>query len=113
MKILAASFAIVAALGATIVFNLEKSKTTNLNRDANQALRPVVVELFTSEGCSSCPPADALLAKLDQQGQLGNAKIVALEEHVDYWDHLGWRDPYSSSQWTERQQEYATSLRNE
>jgi hypothetical protein len=73
---------------------------------------PVVIELFTSEGCSSCPPADALLAKLEAQQPVANAQIVALEEHVDYWNNLGWMDPFSAKDWTIRQEEYATSLGN-
>ena len=75
---------------------------------ARAAPAPVVLELFTSQGCSSCPPADALLGELSRMPE-----VIGLAWHVDYWDRLGWRDPYASRDWTNRQRAYAASLRTE
>ena len=73
--------------------------------DARAATKPVVLELFTSQGCSDCPPADAYLGELARR-----PGVIALAWHIDYWDNLGWRDPFASKLSTERQKAYAGRL---
>jgi len=76
---------------------------------AGEPLPPVVVELFTSQGCSSCPPADGLLGRIAGL-VVDQAQVIPLSEHVDYWNYLGWRDPFSDKLYSERQRDYAVSF---
>ena len=76
-----------------------------VHRTAAAAIRPTVIELFTSEGCSSCPPAELYTAELAQRPD-----VLALTFHVDYWDHLGWSDRFALPRATQRQRDYAQAL---
>ncbi len=83
-------------------------RPTAVARRPNEARVPVVVELFTSEGCSSCPAADAALRELEAAQSVPGVEVLALGQHVDYWNRLGWKDPFSATAFTERQRAYAT-----
>jgi hypothetical protein len=95
---------------ATVLVSGMAVMSAQSNRPDAKAQRPVpsavLVELFTSEGCSSCPPADALLRKVDGKYTDSGQLIVGVSEHVTYWNDLGWSDPFSSEAYTERQSAY-------
>jgi hypothetical protein len=107
------SFLIVATC-AGILFVRGESRSemaSESEREPGGAPVPVLVELFTSQGCSSCPPADQLLTRLAESQPVPGAEIIAISEHVDYWNRLGWKDPFSSEIFSRRQEEYAGAIR--
>jgi hypothetical protein len=101
-------FSALAVLSlAAIYVSIVLAKTT----ESSTPRKAVVVELFTSEGCSSCPPADELLGHLRHDLSAKNIQVIPLGFHVDYWDGLGWKDRFSSAPFTQRQEQYARNLK--
>jgi hypothetical protein len=88
-------------------------KKVQPNSDDETATPFALVELFTSEGCSSCPPADLLLGEIVKDARTRRRRVYCLSFHVDYWDHLGWRDPYSDAAFSRRQRDYAKAFSSE
>jgi len=107
IKIFTAVFCLAAAAGITMAFS-DARHLKDIKKE-NPGKGFAVIELFTSEGCSSCPPADALVAKVEKE--VSDKPVYILAFHVDYWNRLGWKDAFSNADYSKRQQQYAKWLK--
>jgi len=101
----------IVFIGCIILLGAAFLRSSVTNAPIAAERRPVVVELFTSEGCSSCPPADALLGHLRQDLAAQQIEVIPLGLHVDYWNSLGWKDRFSSAAFTHRQEDYTKTMK--
>jgi hypothetical protein len=106
------TFLLVAALVVGLAAgsgSISLAASDDLGQDGDR--RPaVLLELFTSQGCSSCPPADRLLSRVGAAGELAGVRVIPLAFHVDYWDRIGWKDPFSAREWSDRQRGYGQAF---
>ena len=100
---------VIATLGSLMLAGSDEGWVVHASAQREPDV-PVLVELFTSEGCASCPLADEVLIRLDEQQPVAGVQVIVVSEHVDYWNGLGWRDPFSSVKYTERQDEFRKAL---
>lgn len=111
---------VIVAVGAVIFFGGTVPHNSNSEKLGQEEDTPdtatvgfALVELFTSEGCSSCPPAEKFLNRLAGEAEEKGIALFPVAFHVDYWDRLGWKDRFSSSMWSDRQRAYAEAFRSE